>query len=123
MAAEVEIIHVSTRIANATGSLPVADSRTGYVALAAGSTTILSTAATITQLVVVPASTGAGAVTLSDGTTAILSIPAAAHAVDPHAYNVGLNIDNTSTAGFKLVLGASVSAIAVGSFAGAATTA
>jgi hypothetical protein len=62
-------------------------------------------------------------VTLSDGTTAILSIPAVAHAVDPHPYNVDLNIGNTSTAGFKLVLGASVSALAVGEFAGAATTA
>jgi hypothetical protein len=54
---------------------------------------------------------------------AILSIPAAAHAVDPHAYSVHLGIRNTSTAGFKLVLGASVSAIAVGGFVGAKTTA
>jgi hypothetical protein len=57
-------------------------------------------------------------VPLSDGTTAILSIPAAAHSIDPHPYTVPLGIRNESTAGFKLVLGASVSAIAVGGFVG-----
>ena len=70
-----------------------------------------------------PVSTGAGVVTLSDGSTAILSIPAAAHAVDPHPYTVQLGIRSLSTAGFKLVLGSSVSAIAVGGFVGAKTTA
>ena len=40
-----------------------------------GSTYILSTAAYIDRLVVTPISTGAGAVTLADGTTAIFSIP------------------------------------------------
>ncbi len=120
MAAEFELVNVSTRIA---GSVPVDDSRTEYFALAAGSTTILSTAATLTKLVVVPNTTGAGAVTLSDGTTAILTIPAAAHAIDPHPYSVDLNITNESTAGFKLVLGASVAALVAGSFSGAATTA
>jgi hypothetical protein len=90
---------------------------------AAGTTHILSTAAFIDRLVVIPVSTGAGVVTLSDGTTAILSIPAAAHAIDPHPYDIELGIQNTSTAGFKLVLGASVSAIVVGGFAGTATTA
>jgi hypothetical protein len=83
----------------------------------------MSTAAFLGRLVVVPLSTGAGAVTLSDGTTAILSIPAASHGIEPHTYSVPLGIRNTSTAGFKLVLGASVSAMAVGGFVGAKTTA
>jgi phosphoglucomutase len=140
MAAEVEIVGVTTRV-NAQ-ALPVADAvigttadtgmsvtlsgqlrRTQYMTFAAGTTHILSTAAYIDRLVVVPVSTGAGVVTLSDGTTAILSIPAASHAIDPHTYSVPLGITNTSTAGFKLVLGASVSAIAVGAFVGVKTTA
>lgn len=88
-----------------------------------GSTYILSTSAHIDRLVITPISTGAGAVTLSDGTTAILSIPAAAHPVDCRPYTVDLGIRNTSTAGFKLVLGASVAAVVVGGFVGAVTTA
>ena len=96
--------------------------RTEYVQLAAGSTTVLSTAAYLDRLVVVPVSTGAGTVTLSDGTTAIMSIPAAAHAVSAAPYTVHLGIRNVSTAGFKLVLGASVSCLAVGGF-GTPTTA
>jgi hypothetical protein len=58
--------------------------RTEYMTLAAGSTHIMSTAAYLDRLVVVSLSTGAGAVTLSDGPTAIMSIPAASHAIDPH---------------------------------------
>jgi hypothetical protein len=140
MAAEVEIVGVTTRV-NAQ-ALPVADAvlgttadtdmsatlagwlrRTEYMTFAAGTTHILSTAAYLDRLVVVPVSTAAGVVTLSDGTTAIVSIPAAAHAIDPKPYVVQLGIQNQSTAGFKLVLGASVSAIAVGGFVGAKTTA
>jgi hypothetical protein len=83
----------------------------------------MSTAAFLDRLVIVPLSTGAGAVTLSDGTTAILSIPAAGHGIDPKPYSIPLGIRNTAAAGFKLVLGASVSAIAVGGFVGAKTTA
>jgi hypothetical protein len=60
---------------------------------------------------------GAGAMTLSDGSTAIVSIPAAAHAVDPHPYYLKLGIRATSpTTGFKITTGASVSVIAVGRF-------
>jgi hypothetical protein len=81
--------------------------RTEYMTFAAGTTHIMSTAAYLDRLVVIPLSTGAGVVTLSDGTTAIMSIPAASHAIDPHTYSVPLGIRNTSTAGFKLVLGAS----------------
>ena len=91
--------------------------RTQYKTQAAGTTFILSTAAHIERLVIVPVSSAGGAVTLSDGTTAILSIPAGSHS--QNAYSIPLGITNTSTAGFKLVLGASVSAIVVGGFAGA----
>jgi hypothetical protein len=58
-----------------------------------------------------------GAVTLSDGSTAILSIPAAAHAVDPHPYRVHLGLRATSpTTGFKITTGASVAVLAIGKF-------
>ena len=97
--------------------------RSQYMTFAAGTTHIMSTAAYLDRLIVIPVSTGAGVVTLSDGTTAIMSIPAASHAIDPHTYSVPLGIRNASAAGFKLVLGASVSAIAVGGFVGAKTTA
>ena len=75
------------------------------------------------RVLVIPVSTGAGVVTISDGTTAIASIPAAAHAVDPHPYSVSFGLRGTSTAaGFKVVLGASVAAT-VGEFNGYRTTA
>ena len=90
---------------------------------AAGTTHIMSTAAFLDRLVVIPVSTGAGAVTLSDGSTAILSIPAAGHGIDPKPYSVQLGIRSVSTLGFRIALGSSVSAIAVGGFVGAKTTA
>jgi hypothetical protein len=52
-----------------------------------------------------------------------MSIPAAAHAVDPHPYTVHLGIRSESTLGFKIVTGASVSAIVVGAFNATPTTA
>ena len=111
MAAPFELVAISS-VLNATGpTVPVANAvlgstgdtdmsvslsgwlrRTEYVQLAAGSTTLLSTAAILNRLIVVPLSTGAGAVTLSDGTTAILTIPAAAHAIDPKPYDIDLGI-------------------------------
>jgi phosphoglucomutase len=97
--------------------------RSEYMTFAAGSTHIMSTAAYLDRLIVIPVSTAAGVVTLSDGTTAIMSIPAASHSIDPHTYSVPLGIRNTAAAGFKIVLGANVSAIAVGGFVGAKTTA
>jgi hypothetical protein len=142
MAAPVEILNISSQLSSTGPTVPVnnavlgttADtemdrslygwlSRTEYMTFAAGTTHIMSTAAYLDRLIVIPVSTGAGVVTLSDGTTAIMSIPAASHAIDPHTYSVPLGIRNTSTAGFKIVLGASVSAIAVGGFVGAKTTA
>jgi len=89
---------------------------TQYVALAAASTAILgSNNAYLEKMTIIPVSTGAATVTLSDGTTAIATIPAAAHAVDPHPYTVHYGIRATG-AGFKVVTGTSVSVVAVGWF-------
>jgi hypothetical protein len=51
-------------------------------------------------------------------TVAILSIPAAAHSIDPHPYRVelGINSKSTSAEGFKITTGASVACIAVARF-------
>jgi hypothetical protein len=72
---------------------------------------------------VIPNTTGAATVVLSDGSTAILSIPAAAHAVSAAPYTLNLGgIVATSTLGFKIVTGASVACIVSGRF-GTPTTA
>jgi hypothetical protein len=98
--------------------------RTEYKSIAAASTWLLSTAAVIDTLTVIPNTTGAATVVLSDGTTAILSIPAAAHSIDPRPYTLNLGgIRNTAAAGFKIVTGASVAVVVKGSFVGAPTTA
>jgi len=145
MPVPVEIIGVSSVIANSTFPLPVSDSvigttthtgldvslygnlkRTQYAYLTTvGSTYILSTSAVITGLKVIPTSSGAGAFTLADGTTTILSIPGASYIPDPrpHFVDFGPNgIRNVSTAGFKVTLGASVSCLVTGAF-GVVTTA
>ena len=143
MAAEIEIVRVSTVF---TGDpLPTSNAvlgstadtkmsvtmggllrRTEYKAVGgtAASTWSLSTAAYINTLTVIPISTGAGVVTLSDGTTAIVSIPATAHAVSaaPYTLNFG-GILNTSTLGFKIVTGTSVACLIDGAFINAPTTA
>ena len=90
-----------------------------YVTVAASQTTtpIGGLRAYLESVTIIPVSTGAGAVTISDGSTAIVSIPAAAHAVDPHPYRVHLGLRATSaTTGFKITTGASVSVVAVGRF-------
>jgi hypothetical protein len=143
MAAEVEIVQVSTKSLT-DGMLLIKDSvvgttthtgldtsvygklkRTQYAWLTtAGSTYILSTAANLESLYIVPTSSGGGAFSLLDGTTAILTIPAASYVPDPRPHLVPLGgIRNTSTAGFKVTLGASVACLVVGAFVGAITTA
>jgi hypothetical protein len=66
--------------------------RTEYKSIAAASTWLLSTAAVIDTITVIPATTGATTLVLSDGTTAILSIPAAAHAVSAAPYTLNLGV-------------------------------
>jgi hypothetical protein len=90
-----------------------------------GSTYVLSTAAVITGMHIVPTSSGAGAFTMYDGTTVMLAIPAASYVPDPrpHYINFGQHgIRNTAAAGFKIVLGASMVCLVQGAF-GAVTTA
>jgi hypothetical protein len=101
--------------------------RTQYAYLTTvGSTYIMSTAAVITGLRIVPTSSGAGAFTLADGTTVILSIPAASYIPDPRPHYIDFGphgIRNGSTAGFKITLGASMACLVTGAFVGAVTTA
>ena len=59
------------------------------------------------SVTIIPASYGADrVVTIYDGSTAIVTIPAAAHAVDPHPYRVHLGVRATNAAtGFKITTG------------------
>jgi hypothetical protein len=98
--------------------------RTDYKQIAAASTWSLSTAAVLNTITIIPATTGATTFVLSDGSTAILSIPAAAHAVSAAPYTLNLGgIRSQSTLGFKIVTGASVACLVSGGFAGTVTTA
>jgi hypothetical protein len=141
MAREVEA-QVSTK-AHADGLLPVRDTvigttadtdqaatlqgwlkRTDYKSIAAASTWSLSTVGIIDTLTVIPNTTGAATVVLSDGTTAILSIPAAAHAVSAAPYTLNLGgIRSETTVGFTIVTGGSVAVVVKGAFIGTPTTA
>jgi hypothetical protein len=142
MPRDVEIVSISTQMASVTQTLPTANAvlgttadteldvtlsgllkRTEYRNIAAGTTIGLTTAAYLERMTVVPVSTGAATVTLSDGTTAILSIPAAAHAVSAAPYTIPLGIRSVSTLGFRIACGASVSVLAVGGWVGTPTTA
>lgn len=98
-----------------------------YVAVAASQTTAqISTSGDgakgdyLHSLTVVPASSGAGVVTLFDGTTAILSIPAVAGSGTgtsvPQPYTLPLQVVATSTKAFNITTGAAVSILAVGRF-------
>jgi hypothetical protein len=93
---------------------------TNYFPVAAGVTTapITSPRGYLESLTIVPTSTGGATVVVLDGTVAILSIPAAAHSIDPHPYRVelGINSKSTSAEGFKITTGASVACIAVARF-------
>ena len=142
MAKDVEIVSISSQVSASGPTLPTANAvlgttadtplsitrsglmqRTMYRAIAAGSTISLTTAAYLERITVVPLSSGAGTVTLSDGTTAILSIPAAGHAISATPYTVHLGIRSVSTLGFRIALGTSVSCLAVGGWVGTPTTA
>jgi hypothetical protein len=96
--------------------------RSQYISLAAASTTILSTASYIERITVNPATTAAGGFVLSDGTTAILTVSSLGHQLTPQPYTIHLGIRSVSTSGFRIVTGASVSAIVVGAW-GTPTTA
>jgi hypothetical protein len=71
------------------------------------------------SVTVIPASTAAGAVTVLDGSTAILTIPTQAgtgtQAQVPYTVQLGIRATSPTT-GFKITTGAAVSVIAVGKF-------
>lgn len=93
-----------------------------YVTVAASQTTAqISTSGDgakgdyLHRLIVVPASSAVGAVTLLDGTTAVMSIPALAGG-DSKPYYVECGLAATSTKGWVVTTGSSVSIVAVGRF-------
>lgn len=96
------------------------------VVLASCSTTQVSTISDaavgdyLHQLIVVPASSAAGVVTVFDGATAVLSIPAVAGSgtgtVTPPPYTLKCGMAAVTTQGWNITCGASVHAIAVGRF-------
>ena len=68
-------------------------------------------------MTIIPVTTAGGAVTILDGSTAIVTVPAAAALGQSAPYRVQLGIKATSpSTGFKITTGASVSVIAVGRF-------
>ena len=68
-------------------------------------------------MTIIPGTTASGAVTIYDGSTAIVSVPAAAALGQSAPYQVQFGIRATSAStGFKITTGASVSVIAVGRF-------
>jgi hypothetical protein len=96
---------------------------TQYVTVAASQTTapVGVTGCYLEKVVVIPASTAAGAVTILDGSTNIVVIPTVAGTgtgtTVPPPYTVDLGIRATSAStGFKITTGAAVSVIAVGRF-------
>ena len=92
---------------------------TQYVTVAASQTTapVGGIGCYLESVTIIPATTASGAVTIYDGSTAIVSVPAAAALGQSAPYQVGLGIRATSAStGFKITTGASVSVIAVGRF-------
>jgi hypothetical protein len=94
-----------------------------YVAVAAGVTTaaVGSIGCYLEGVTVVPGSTSAGAVTILDGSTAIVTIPTLAgtgtgtQVQAPYFVHLGIRATNTST-GFKITTGTSVTVVAIGKF-------
>jgi hypothetical protein len=151
MAKDVEIVSISSQVSTA-NTLPVSMSTTNTVAnvigstadtglirsiagrmqrtqyaylTTVGSTYIMSTAAVITGIKIIPTSSGAGAFSMSDGTTVMLAIPAASFVPDPRPHFLDFGpegIRNTAAAGFKITLGASMACLVTGAF-GVVTTA
>ena len=96
---------------------------TQYVTVAASQTTapVGVIGSYLESVTIIPASTAAGVVTISDGSTAIITTPTMAGtgtgSIVPPPYNIYLGIRATSpTTGFKITTGGAVSCIAVGKF-------
>ena len=92
---------------------------TQYITVAASQTTVPVgvVGCYLESMTIIPATTASGAVTILDGSTAIVSVPAAAALGQSAPYNLRLGIRATSAStGFKITTGASVAVIAVGRF-------
>ena len=92
---------------------------TQYVTVAASQTTapVGVVGCYLESVTIIPATTASGAVTILDGSTAIVSVPAAAALGQSAPYNLRLGIRATSAStGFKITTGALVAVIAVGRF-------
>ena len=92
---------------------------TQYVTVAASQTTapVGVFGFYLESVTIIPATTASGAVTILDGSTAIVSVLAAAALGQSAPYNLRLGIRATSAStGFKITTGASVAVIAVGRF-------
>ena len=96
---------------------------TQYVTVAASVTTapVGNIGCYLESVTIIPSSAAAGAVSILDGSTAIVTIPTLAGTgtgtVCPAPYSIPLGIRATSAStGFRITTGAAVSAIAVGRF-------
>jgi hypothetical protein len=87
-----------------------------YKAVAAGQTTaqICGQGGFLHTLTVIPASSGAAASTLFDGTTAIVVTPTFAGGAETKPYTLTLDIVAESTKGFNITTGASCSVVVSG---------
>jgi hypothetical protein len=74
----------------------------------------------LSHVVVVPASSAAAGITILDGSTAVITVPTFAGSgtgtVCPPPFVVGCGMVCTSTKGWVITTGASISAVAVGRF-------
>jgi hypothetical protein len=95
---------------------------TQYVTVAASVTTApisRTVGSYLESVTIIPGTTASGAVTVLDGTVAILTIPAAAALGQSAPYNLRLGIraiKPSTDPGFKITTGASVTCLAVGRF-------
>jgi hypothetical protein len=151
MARDIEIVSVSSLIGNSTFPVPTYDAQlrsvvgttadgatstvpslqgwlkqNQYFAATGASTHLLSTAAVIRSINIIPVTSAAGTFQLLDGTTALFTVPTAAYVPQPNPISLDFGahgIRSATTVGFKIVCGASVTAIVSGAFASAPTTA
>lgn len=103
---------------------PMANEATYYKAVAASQSTVpIATGAStgkaldyIDHIVIVPASTAAGAVTLFDGTTAALTMPAWQTGATAPVTSYSVPVRARAQSRWNITTGANVSVLVVGSF-------
>jgi hypothetical protein len=89
-----------------------------YKAVAAGQTTsqICGQGGYIDTFTVIPASSGAAAASLLDGSTTVFTTPSFAGGAETKPYTLHLKMFAESTGGFKVTTGASVSVLVSGNY-------